>query len=57
MPEPLRIGVELLAPVILAGMPLPAGCVVRLGADVALQLIHQRRARWARWPRATAPKT
>ncbi len=43
---------QLLAPLLLAGSRLPAGSVIRLGADVALMLVHQRRARS---PRAAAP--
>lgn len=47
MPEPVRIAIELLAPLMLAGLPLPTGTVLRLGADVALHLLHLRRARLA----------
>jgi hypothetical protein len=43
----MGITVQLLFPLILAGLPLPAGTIVRLSADVALQLLHARRARLA----------
>lgn len=58
MSEPLRLTLELLGPLILAGLPLPAGTVIQLGADVAHQLLHQGRARLAashRAPQAHRP--
>jgi hypothetical protein len=42
--EPLRLAIELLAPLVLGGLPLPPGAVVRLGGCAALQLLRQRRA-------------
>lgn len=47
MPPPLGIAIELLVPMTLAGMPLPAGTIVRLSVDLAMQLLHERRARLA----------
>lgn len=47
VPEPLRLAIELLSPLMLGGLPLPPGTVVQLGGDVAMQLLHQRRARLA----------
>lgn len=57
MPEPC-LTLQLLAPVVLSGLPLPAGTFVRLGVDVGLMLMHQRRARLAEMnlaPRAPKP--
>ena len=35
---------ELIVPVLFAGLPLPAGALVAVSADVAERLIHQGRA-------------
>jgi hypothetical protein len=43
--------VQLLAPLLLAGLPLPAGTILRLGVDVAVMLLHQRRAKLVNDPR------
>jgi hypothetical protein len=47
VPEPPRLVIELLSPLMLGGLALPPGTVVHLGGDVARQLLHQRRARLA----------
>jgi hypothetical protein len=39
--EPLRLAIELLAPLVLGGLPLPPGAVVQLGGGAALQLLRQ----------------
>ena len=42
--EPPRMLLELIVPVLFAGLPLPAGALVAVSADVAERLIHQGRA-------------